>query len=344
VARFWLDRGVDGFRLDVINMIVHDAELRDNPPAQFSRTPPQATQMQRHLYDRSRPEALGFVADLRALMDGYDGRMTVGEVVDDPPLPRQQEYVEPGRLHTAYGFHLLAARRATPELFTQALTSWARAAGWPSWSLGNHDVARFATRLAADDPAATRTLMAALMCLRGTIFLYQGEELGLPQGKVPFERLRDPYDIANWPGGAGRDGARTPMPWIADAPMAGFSTAAETWLPVDAAHRRLAVDRQEGDAGAMLAFTRGLVALRKATPALKLGNVRVIDAPAGVLAFERVLGDERILCVFELSGKAARFDLADAVRAVPLQLWSGALAGDAVDLGPHGGAILRLAG
>ena len=302
--------------------------------------------MQRHVFDRSRPEALGFIAELRALMDSYDARMTVGEVVDNPPLPRQQEYVgAPERLHTAYSFHLLTARRATPALFIEALTSWAQAAGWPSWSLGNHDVARFATRLAADDPQAARTLMAALICLRGTIFLYQGEELGLPQAKVPFERLRDPYDIANWPGGAGRDGARTPMPWLADAPQAGFSAAAETWLPLDEAHRPLAVDRQEGDAGAMLAFTRELIARRKASPALRLGEARVIAAPDGVLAFERSLGDERVLCAFELSGARASFARPDLAEASPLMLWGGAaLDGGGLSLGAHGGAILRLAG
>jgi alpha-glucosidase len=268
----------------------------------------------------------------------------VGEVVDDPPLPRQQEYVEPGRLHTAYGFHILTARRATPELFTQALTSWSEAAGWPSWSLGNHDVARYATRLAAENPAATRTLMAALMALRGTIFLYQGEELGLPQAKVPFERLRDPYDIAAWPGGASRDGARTPMPWRSDAPMAGFSAAAETWLPVDEAHRPLAVDRQEGHADSMLTFTRALIALRKASPALRLGEATVIDAPPGMLAFERVLDGERLLCVFEIAGAATILARSDLAGAAPLMLWQGAtLTAGAIDLPPHSGAIVRLA-
>jgi alpha-glucosidase len=345
VARFWLDRGVDGFRLDVINFIVHDAELRDNPAADLNATPAQVTQMQRHVFDRSRPEALGFIAELRALTDSYGERMTVGEVVDNPPLPRQQEYVEPGRLHTAYGFHMLTARRGTPALFVEALTSWADAAGWPSWSLGNHDVARFASRLAADDPRATQTLMAALICLRGTIFLYQGEELGLPQAKVPFERLRDPYDIAAWPGGVGRDGARTPMPWQSDAPQGGFSSAAETWLPVDEGQRSLAVDRQEGDPGAMLAFTRALVALRKATPALAVGDARVIAAPEGVLAFERLEGSERVLCVFELGGARASLALKDLVGATPLMLWGdAALSGGGVALGPFGGAILRLAG
>ena len=209
VARFWLDRGVDGFRLDVINFIVHDRDLADNPVTPHRRTPALPTRFQHHTQDRSRPEALGFLADLRALMDSYGARMTVGEVVDDPPLPRQQEYTAgTDRLHTAYSFYLLTARAATPELFAEAISAWSEADGWPAWSLGNHDVTRFPTRLGLqDDPARVKALIAILLCLRGTIFLYQGEELGLPDAHVPFERLRDPFAIASYAGESGRDGA-----------------------------------------------------------------------------------------------------------------------------------------
>ncbi len=344
VARFWLDMGVDGFRLDVINMIVHDQALTDNPPAGRARTPPEATQMQRHIHDRSRPEALSFVGDLRAVMDSYPERMTVGEVVDDPPLPRQKEYVAgTDRLHTAYGFHLLQARRATAALFADALSSWDETDGWPSWSLGNHDVARFATRLAGGDPSATRTLMAALMAMRGTVFLYQGEELGLPQAQVPFDRLQDPYDIATWPAGVGRDGARTPMPWQADAPMAGFSSASRTWLPVDAAHLPLAVDRQAADPASMLAFTRDLIALRKATPALQVGAAKIVEAPEGVLAFERVLDEARVLCLFELAGRPVTVPTPGIAGATVLMAWPQTdVRGGAAHLAAYGGAILTL--
>jgi alpha-glucosidase len=317
-AKFWLDRGVDGFRLDVINFIVHDPALTDNPVANYLRPPATATQYQKHIHDRSQPLALRFLGDLRALLDGYDAKMTVGEIVDEEPLVRQQEYTEPpNRLHTAYSFFLLSATKAPPALFAEALNAWNDAAGWPAWSLGNHDIERFATRLGGGDPAHVRILMAVLVCLRGTIFLYQGEELGLPQAHVPFDRLRDPFAIAAYTGGSGRDGARTPIPWTAANASAGFSTSPDTWLPVDDAQRPLAVDRQESDPGSMLNFTRKLIALRRGSAALREGAATVVGAPEGVLAFEREAPGERLLCVFELSGQG---------RVVPVPAGSAVLA------------------
>ncbi len=343
VARFWLERGVDGFRLDVINYLFHDRALRDNPALRRARPAALPTGFQRHVHDRSQPETLAFVSRLRALLDARGGRMAVGEIVDPAPLERQRQYTEPpDRLHTAYSFYLLDARAATPALFAGALEAWAGAAGWPAWSLGNHDVPRFASRLARSGTRQeAKILLAALVCLRGTVFLYQGEELGLPQAHVPFEALRDPFAIAAWAGGAGRDGARTPMPWTADGPGAGFSATAETWLPIDPAHRPLAVDVQEADEGSVLAFTRRLVALRRSWAALRLGEAVVLDAPPGVLAFERALPGERLLCVFELAGAAAEFAtrgrwelLAPFADAVTLR--RGLLR-----LTPYGGAVLR---
>jgi alpha-glucosidase len=343
VARFWLDRGVDGFRLDVINFIVHDRRLRDNPPADHERPPAQTGQFQIHVQDRSQPEALAFLSRLRSLIDSYGDRMTLGEVADYSDLERQQEYVEPpDRLHTAYSFHLLLSREATPALFAHALTSWAEAKGWPSWSLGNHDVERFATRLVpTGDPRQVRALMSILLALRGTPFIYQGEELGLPQAQVPFERLKDPYAIAFYAGSPGRDGARTPMPWRGDDANAGFSSAAETWLPVDPRHRALAVAEQERDPGSMLGFTRALIALRKRTPALQLGDAKVLDAPAGVLAFERRLGEVRLLCAFELSGAPASLAV-EPVAETLLAISGASLTDGRLDLPPFAAAILRL--
>jgi len=340
VARFWLNLGVDGFRLDVINYLFHDPSLADNPPNPRARPPLSPSRMQRHVHDRSRPETLGFLARLRALMDESPGRMTVGEVVDDPALPRQIEYTAGSdRLHTAYSFHLLTAERATPELFKKAIAAWTEADGWPAWSLGNHDVARFASRLAGDDPAQTRVLMAALLALPGTIFLYQGEELGLPQAEVAFERLADPFAIASWTGGAGRDGARTPMPWTADGPSAGFSASAETWLPLDDRHRALAAGVQDGDPASMLAFTRRLVGLRKFEPVLRLGATRLLDGPDGVLAFERDLDGQRLVCLFELAGGPA--DVAASGEILFAVTGAERVESTVVRLPPHGGAILR---
>ncbi len=343
VARFWLDRGVDGFRLDVINYIFHGRDLIDNPVAAHNHPPPMPGLFQRHVEDRSRPEALAFLARLRALMDSYGARMTVGEVYDQPPLPRQKEYVAGrDRLHTAYGFFLLNADRATPDLFAETITSWTEADGWPSWSLGNHDVPRFASRMAGDDPALTRLLMALLLCLRGTIFLYQGEELGLPQAKVPFERLRDPFAIAAWTGDAGRDGARTPMPWTATAANAGFSTAAETWLPVDERYLALAADVQEADEASMIHFTRRIIAERARLPALKLGSATVAAAPAGVFAFERVHGDESLICAFDLTGDGASLTLPGVGEIVVKIDGAEQIDDTRLRLPRFGGAVVRL--
>jgi alpha-glucosidase len=343
VARFWLDRGVDGFRLDVINCLVHDRDLRDNPPAENPAAGAAPTQRQRHLFDRSRPETLDFVRRLRRLLDSYPDRMTVGEIFDEAALTLQLAYtLPPDRLHTAYSFHFLNATAATPELFAQALELWTDEAGWPSWSFSNHDVTRSATRLAHGEMRLARTLMAVLLAIRGSAFIYQGEELGLADGKVPVERLRDPFAIAAFAGGSGRDGARTPMPWSALAPLAGFSTAHDSWLPVDPDHRRRAVDLEEQDPRSMLAFTRTMVGLRRKHPALRAGSSELLTAPPGVLAFERRLEGERLVCAFELAGRPAEFAETGLAQATPLQLWQGAsFSRGVLKLAPHSGAVLK---
>ncbi len=347
VAGFWLDRGVDGFRLDVANYYFHDAELRDNPPAHHERTPSRTYEFQRHLFDKSQPETLGFIAELRALTDRYPGKMMVGEIGDDDDLARQREYTDgPGRLHTAYSFHLLNARRATPELFASAMAAWKGAAGWPSWSLGNHDVPRFPTRFGGPNPphAQVDGLMAALFAMRGTIFVYQGEELGLPQARVAFDRLRDPYALSSYVGDAGRDGARTPMPWSHTEPMAGFTAANDTWLPIDPAHPPLAPSLQERDPGSHLAVTRRLIALRKAHPALRIGEFETLEAPSLVLAVLRAAGAERVLCVINLGGEATGFSHPALAGGMVLDSGLAAsLDGQRLVLPPFGGAMVLLA-
>jgi alpha-glucosidase len=189
--------------------------------------------------------------------------------------------------------------------------------GWPSWAFSNHDAPRVVSRwLNGRDPAAlARQAMLLLVALRGNIFLYQGEELGLPQADVPFDRLRDPEAIANWPETQGRDGARTPMPWLATAAHGGFS-AVEPWLPVEPAHLPLAVDRQEADPGSMLNWTRRLVALRKAQPALRTGALKLVEAPEPLFAFERGEGAHALLCMFNLGDVAVDWSLPEGWRVI----------------------------
>jgi alpha-glucosidase len=210
-------------------------------------------------------------------------------------------------LNSAYGFAYLYADALTPDLVRGANAAWngAPGQGWPSWAFSNHDAPRAVSRWSEGrDPVRfARMAMLLLMALRGNVFVYQGEELGLPQANVPFDRLVDPEAIANWPRTLGRDGARTPMPWRAEAAHAGFSTI-EPWLPVDPRHPPLAVDRQDADPASMLNLTRRLIALRKREPALRLGSLRFLDAPAPVLAFERTRGEDTLTCVFNLGHEA----------------------------------------
>ncbi len=341
VARYWLDRGVDGFRLDVVNFFVHDALLRDNPPIALKRPAARPHQFQRHLYDRTQPETLDFIAKLRALLDRY-GAMAVGEIEDEEPLKVQRQYTEGvDRLHTAYSFFLLRTRTMLPAVIKDAMAQWEGAQGWPSWSLSNHDVVRFPTRLCDNDPQRTRQMMALLLALRGTAFLYQGDELGLPHADVPFERLRDPEAIAFWPSGIGRDGARTPMPWSQTASVAGFTEAEDAWLPLDPRHRTLAVDAQEGVAGSMLEFTRAMIALRRSSSALREGRFLPQQTAEPLLVFERAVeGGERMLCLFNLGPSPAAFPLSSG--AVRLALGDATLQSGRADLGSYSAMFVEL--
>jgi len=327
-ARFWLERGVDGFRLDAINFSMHDPALTDNPPV----TDPAVRKLrphdyQRHIHNQSHADIIGFLERVRALTDEY-GAFTVAEVGGDNALEEMHAFTAgEARLNTAYGFEFLYAESFTADLVTETMMAWpdALGVGWPSWAFSNHDSSRAVSRWAPPPERARRAGldMLLLLSLRGNIFLYQGEELGLPQSELTFEQLRDPEAIANWPVTRGRDGARTPMPWRADAAHAGFSEA-EPWLPVGGGHADLAVDRQLGDPASQLALTRRLIALRQANPALRLGSLVPRRAPAPLLAFERVHGGERALCLFNLGEETLHWRPEDAASWRPTDSVNGA--------------------
>ena len=309
VARFWLDRGVDGFRLDAINFAMHDRALTDNPPVANPAHPRRPFDFQRHIYNQSQRELVPFFNRLSAaIRDRGADHFTVAEIGGEDAIAEMHLYTQGSdRLDTAYGFEFLFADRLTPDLVTDTLAAWpgALGEGWPSWAFSNHDAPRAVTRWG--DPARreewARLLLVLLMTLRGNIFLYQGEELGLPQADIPFERLRDPEAIANWPLTQGRDGSRTPMPWDTALPFAAFSTS-EPWLPIPPAHRALAVSTQEGDRGSPLALTRRLIAVRRSSPALRLGDFRPLDLPAPMLGFDRKSPTDTVRCVFNLGDRA----------------------------------------
>ena len=307
VARFWLDRGVDGFRLDAINFAMHDPLLRDNPPLPPGGKRTRPFDFQDKIHNQSHPGIVDFLKRLRALTDLYEGRFTVAEVPGERADAEMQAYTAgPDRLNSAYGFHFLYADALTPEGVRQAMAAWngRPGQGWPSWPFSNHDAPRAVSRWAAPEhrDRFARMALTLLMCLRGNAFLYQGEELGLPQAEVPFDRLRDPEAIANWPQTLGRDGARTPMPWLSEAPHAGFSTA-EPWLPVDPVHLALAVDRQEAEPGSTLHAARWAIGLRRRHPGLRQGDMSMLDLPGDLLGFVRGAGPDRRLCVFNLGFK-----------------------------------------
>ena len=311
-AKFWLDRGVDGFRVDAINFAMHDPALRDNPPALGNHLRTRPFDFQQHIYNQSHADIPLFLERLRALTDSYGGRFTVAEVGgDDNEREMKLFTAHDRRLNSAYGFNFLYADALTPKLVREAVEAWpdAPGIGWPSWAFTNHDAPRAVSRWAApaDHDAFAQMAMLLLVSLRGNIFVYQGEELGLTQAEIAFEHLRDPEAIANWPLTLGRDGARTPMPWVSHAVNAGFSEATP-WLPLGADHADHAVDVQAGDANSLLEVTKRLLALRRAHPALHHGSIKVLAATDSLLAFERAEAGQRLLCVFNMGHAPLDYD------------------------------------
>lgn len=320
-ARFWLDMGVDGLRLDVVNFYFHDPLLRDNPPrasgtiyaTQFEGEDPYSAQQ--HVFDKSRPENVLFLRRLRALTDEYEGCFMVGEIGDDHPYARAAEYTAAGEglLHTSYNPYLMGGRHKplTAALIREPFETLAAEPGdgWPSWAFSNHDVVRAASRWHGGgdgfsaDPRLSAMLVVLLGCLRGTMFLYQGEELGLPEARLDFADLRDPWGKHLWPAWQGRDGCRTPVPWT-DGPHGGFSGAVP-WLPVPPAHLKLNAAAQRADPGSVLNRTRHFLAWRKGQVPLVLGDLAFSDAPDGLLAFTRSWKGEAVSCLFNLTGEAA---------------------------------------
>lgn len=369
IARVWLERGVDGFRLDTANLYFHDRALRDNPPLPEGLRGDSPVLMQRHQHNADQPETPRFLQRLRALMDRYPGRMAVGEIGGLDALATMVEYTRGhDRLHTAYSFAFLGPRPSAADVRAR-LAPWSAGDGalaWPSWAFSNHDVPRVATRWAGDGhgrfafgrtaPAAEAaggaadpvTWLALAVALRGTLFLYQGEELGLPQSTLAPQDLRDPFGIANWPQNPGRDGCRTPFPWQGDAPNAGFSRAARTWLPCDPAHAALAVDRQEADPASTLQQARRLLALRRAHPALRSGRFEAPVAEGELLLMRRHGAPEaphdEVLAAFNLGAAAQDLALpAGAAGATVRFAHAGAgVHGDTLRLPPGGALFLHL--
>ncbi len=343
--RFWLERGVDGVRLDTANYYFCDRQLRSNPPREqveqntFSSVNPYGRQY--HVHDKSQPQNIVFMQRLRAALDEY-GAISVGEVGDeDRSLATMAAYSSGGdKLHMCYTFEMLG-RQFDPALFVEKVGGFIAACpdGWPCWAFSNHDVERHVTRWSgAGMPPdhLARFAINLLSALRGQICLYNGEELGLTEAALCFEDLQDPYGIRFWPKFKGRDGCRTPMVWDSGEHAGGFTTG-KPWLPVSPSHLAQAAEAQEADERSVLNAYRAAIRLRKDHPAIARGAITFIEASDTVLVFERELSGQRILCAFNFAETACEID---ALAAVPdAGILSSSAAGSPALLEPFGWRI-----
>jgi alpha-glucosidase len=339
--RFWLDRGVDGFRIDVLWHIVKAKYFPDNPvngdwkPGQNERD--RLIQQ----FSTDQPEAHDAAAEFRALAESYGNRVLIGEIF----LPNERHarwFGTPNRpeVHLPFNFQLIengwdaALLRRVIADYEASMPSY----GWPNWVMGSHDAPRIASRIGE---AQARVAAMLLLTLRGTPTLYQGDEIGIGEVAIAPDRVRDPQELRQPGIGLGRDRSRTPMPWDGSA-FAGFSTA-EPWLPLNADWASRNVLAQANDPGSMLGLYRELLALRRSQKALSIGHFALVDAEYGVLAYERCHGPDRLLIALNLTATS---------KALPItfepqdgQVLASTLARRPMDgtLSPNEGLVMRLA-
>ncbi len=295
--RFWLNRGVDGFRVDVMWLLIKDDQFRDNPPNPGYRTGEPSSNRLLPLYNSDRPEIHDVVAGMREVVDSFPGRVLIGEI-----------YLPVNQLMAYYGKDLKGAN--LPFNFQLLQTAWSAeavaqviseynislpAGAWPNWVLGNHDNARIATRVGVRQAPVAAML---LLTLPGTLTMYYGEEIGMTNVPISPEEARDPAE-KNQPGiGMGRDPERTPMPWDS-SPLGGF-TSGEPWLPLGD-HTEVNVASLEQDSCSILHLYRKLIALRGSHPVLVSGKMQAVAAESSLLRYERIGGGERLLILLNMA-------------------------------------------
>jgi alpha-glucosidase len=300
VMRFWLRKGVDGFRVDVIWHLVKDDQYRDNPINPEFRLGDPPIRRVLPLYTTDRPEVHEFIAAMRRVIDEFDDRVLIGEIY--LPIERLTAYY--GRdlsgVHLPFNFSLIGARWQAQSI-AKLIDQYEAAlppGGWPNWVLGNHDRPRIASRVGPDQ---ARVAAMLLLTLRGTPTIYYGDEIGMQQVPISPEQIRDPLE-KNVPGqGLGRDGARTPLQWDGGK-SAGFTTVTP-WLPVAANYARQNIAEQSRDPGSIYRLYRRLVALRREQPALRQGSYRPIAANGDLLLYTREFEGDRIFVVLNLGSK-----------------------------------------
>jgi alpha-glucosidase len=344
-----LQRGVDGFRLDVANAFLHDPSLKDNPAvgegARNGRYWSRAANMQRHRHDSNLIENIQALDEIRRRVERYPDRFVLGEFSEDPERCGAFASPEEG-LHSGYSFPLLLAEKLGPEFVRTHYEMLTRfPAHWPSIAFSNHDVIRTVSRFGGDNAptALARLLLALLAGLRGTLLLYQGEELGLTEASLRRDQLKDPIGDLYYPLYRGRDGCRTPMPWNGTAANFGFTTGVP-WLPLAPEHRQLSVSTQERDSQSTLSYARRLLAARKESDALRLGDIEFIEARSPVLAFLRTQAEECLLCVFNMSGGDAVFESELLAHAAPLSICTGdtCVSGNTLSLAAYAAYFARV--
>ncbi len=350
VLELWLARGVDGFRLDVANAYLHDPALTDNPPIPTSERSAinwsHAANMQHHWHDANLLENREPLDSIRRTVEKFDSRFVFGEFSEE--FQRSGAYLAPDQgLHASYTFALLVARRLKPNFFRKYIDGLnAFPDHWPCVAFSNHDVTRTVTRFGAPpegNPALAKLMLALLCALRGTVLIYQGEELGLPEVDLRRDQLRDPVGDLYYPISKGRDGCRTPMPWDASAPNLGFSTGVP-WLPLGRAHKALSVSEQETNPDSTLSYARKVLATRRQSRVLRLGDIAVIDSQPSIFSFLRVFGDERVVCTFNMGSdpEVFRHDCLSGSKPLGIDCGSVELSGERLSLGPFAAHLARL--
>ena len=348
--RFWLDKGVDGFRVDVIWLMIKDEQLRDEPPdPSWAGGNPHGSLL--HIYTGHQPEVHGIVRAMRRLLDEYEDRMMVGEIYLPNDALVSYYGTQLDECHLPFNFQLINSAwgaqvvRSLVDAYEGALLPGA----WPNWVLGNHDQRRIAGRVGRPQARVAQML---LLTLRGTPTCYYGDEIGMEDVPIPVHQMKDPQAVRQPEIAAevGRDPQRTPMQWDA-SPHAGFTAAGvEPWLPVAPGYDRINVAVQEQDQTSMLAFFRALTALRRAAPALQVGDYRPLDVEAEhVFAYLRRSGEEQIVVAVNFGDEPRTLDLRGAGigAAGTVVLSTGMDRADRVDLGqlgvrPNEGLIIRL--
>ena len=350
-AAFWLDMGVDGFRLDVSHAYVCDRDHRDNParmetdpwPTDIPASNPMARQ--RRVHSMTVPENIDWIEELSMHIRQWPDRCLLGEAGGDDSEREAASYTQTGRRFSlAYSFGLVGTGMAKADIL-KAVSRVEEVIqdGWICWATSNHDFKRVASRLAGETALEDKALFASTLglSLRGTYCMYQGEELGLPQAELSFEDLRDPYDIMLYPEHVGRDGCRTPMPWQSMVPQAGFSTAAKTWLPISPMHFPLSADLQEANPDSVLNQIKTFMKWRKETPAMRLGSLEIIETSDSFLAFRRSYEGQTYTCVYNSGDQQNSIRMSELGAVVNMLDISrhAALRNDALLLEPYGYAI-----